>query len=969
MAKRVNNISYNGIRHTPSLVSDADGYASECANLSPDGNDLKPTPMPVKVDGYTVTPNAKVIFVHLGVGYKNYVELDADGIRLYLRDEEGNYLYYADPNSGWWLNESEVLSVEAIGDTLIVSTKGGTEYLVYRPDDELYKWLGQKPPMPVIEFGMRNGDNDAYTDLQIGIHIDGDESITVEQIDDDWWFAKAYEPILQEFVNGMISKLNTEMTADNKFNQPFLVRYAYRMKTGDYTMQSPPVLMLPSTKKCPYLCRAVTGNGSPTQRPLMGFFAATKCARLQYKISARPNLDDWKDIISGVDVFVTTPIYNYDTECSTDAAIKPEGIPKRKLPLGTDIDFGQIYANGDIEGMYEHLPTSIPEYLFTEDPAAFYKIKSVDGNIFDANVRNATVFHKVSSIDIDSLFTNGAYKDLPIESLTNLATMPTLPDDYNSHCAVSASLMQVYNSRLNMANISQMVFDGFGNAYQPQSNTSPRHYHGVVNYLNPGHVPVYGDIDVKSIMLNVRKNGKVYTVSPNNADDDPGERLDYTSYIYYPDADCFEAVVYCSISYGGLTYWRYYTMPMTRHEHLNGSFWYSGTDCLGEYIASQYRIGEGSSTSPVTISSDTWYDIPNRFMMSSVGNPWHFPVGNQFDIGRREIRALSINAENMDAPQFGQNPIYVFSADGIWTIDINADGTFRKLNYVSGDVISEMDGIGGSPTASAQQATFFKTERGIMAITRSQVKDISLAMKGRIFNPIMRLLPMHSVKEGIPLDGSLSRWRDLIDGVCDNIPFADFAKESSLLYDYRNDRLLLLPGNKAIKYMYVYDVHHDFWSKMMMLPNSSNDEEEESQGGRGADTQQDVSFTNSAMDGSMALLQDADGNLWQVGGQPDENDINTRQFGFYVSRPLRFGTDDMKTLSRIVHDQQLSIADEKVRMALYGSRDGRNYYRVDTLRGTSYKFFVMVLYTHILPSSRYAYTAFEWEARMTDKIR
>jgi len=979
MAKKVNNISYKGINHSPSLVSDNDGHASECANLSPDFNDLKPMPMPmIGNDTYQVPPFHKLIFVHRGVGYENYISISDDHTHIMLQDVNSNILYYMynSPDFPYWTNDSEILAVEAVGNTLVVSTKSGTEYIVYQPDVPMpdqddggsYKPIGQNPPMPVIEFGLRNGDNDAYTETQLDIRREDNEYIDIQEIDSKWWFGKTDEPLLQEYVKGLVAKLNNSVAEDSKFNQPFLVRYAYKTKTGDYIMQSPPVLMLPSTDKCPILCRVLPTYDNGYH--IYALFAATKCARLQYKISARPNIDDWKDIISGVDVFVTAPISNYDIECSTDAETGTAlyVISTRNLPFGTDMDFGKIYANGDIEEMYDYLPPSIPDTVFTEDPAIFYQIKSVDANTIDANVKNASLFHKVASLDIDRLYTNGAYKDLPIKNLSSITTLPTLEDEYNSHCAISTKLMQSYNSRLNMANISQKVFVGFSNAYQPQSDD--RHYEGTVTYSTPSHQPITGTVDVKRVFFNIKKNGKSYTVSPNSSGDDPSERLDYTTFIYYPDADCYEMVVYCNINYGGIDHWRYYTIQMDRHEYLNGSYWYDGMRCLGEYIAYNYSIGEtGSTTAPtVTDETDLWYNIPNRFMMSATGNPWYFPLQETFDIGLREIRALAINAEQMTAPQYGQNPIYVFSTDGIWTIGINKDGTHNGISYVSGDVISEMQGLGVYPTASAPQIVFFKTARGIMAVSDSTTKEIDKVMKGRVFNPRVKLLPSGSIIDGIPTSGINSYMLDLIFGVCDDLPYADFAAASSLLYDYRNNRLLLY--NKDKDYLYVYDVAADFWSKMLPMVVDESDQSPAMQefNTRGRSTSY-TTFNGLAMAGSDAILTDEEGYLWYVGGQPDENDINATQFGLYVSRPMRFGSDNYKTLSRVVHDFQLGSSMEFAKMGLWGSRDGQNYYQITTLRGTSYKFFIIALYTRMLPSSRYAYTAFEWEPRMQDKIR
>ena len=936
MAKRVNNISYKGIRHTPSLVSDADGYASECVNLSPDGNDLKPMPMPVKKEGYTVTSNARLVFVHQGIGYDNYVELGDDKQTLYIKNEEGNVLY-----SPSWTNKSDVLAVESMGNTLIVSTTTGTEYLVYEVDNHQYKWLGQRPPMPVIEFRMHEEDS-KYIEFSARPTTPDGNAIRLYDgsggYADRLYFQEKDSPYVKEQVQISVSKLISKITDDCKFCQPFFVRFAIKMRTGDYIMQSAPVLMQPSSELSSILSSASIFFDDGNK--YIDYISANSFASvLQYKVKNSEYYDDWRDIISNVDVFISEPINNYNYN-----DVDGNELNNNKVYLyGGYPDRGRRYVDGEIRS---------ENYSLTGQ--TFYIIKGWEEKVYRAKVTSVSLFHKVTSLDLNDLVQMGDYEDLPIEILSNLATLPTLEDDFNSHCAVSPSILQVYNSRLNMANIRQRVFEGFENAFQPQFASSS----------SQGNDPV---VKVMQAYYRIKKNGTTYTVT--NPHGNSTATLDYTTYLYYPDPDCYEAVLYIRASAPGSMVYveKFITVPMKRHEYLNGSYWYYDMNTLEQYAIDHMTAGE-----PPSLSQDLWYEIPNRFMMSSVGNPWHFPIGNQFDIGRREIRALSINAENMDAPQFGQNPIYVFSADGIWTIAINADGTFNKLSYVSGDVISEMKLIGRSPTASAQQTTFFKTDRGIMAIIGSQVRDIGKVMKGRAFNTIAKLLPTYSVFDGIATSGVESYWLDLIKKTSDSVSFASFAKTSDLVYDYRNDRLLLLPYAQKTTYIYVYDVANDFWSKMLPLvidesPASPAQEEYNSREVR--DITLYTEFVCAAMVGSKAVFQDAEGGLWYVGQQIDENLDAERKFGFYVSRPLRFGTDDMKTLTRIVHDMQLANNSEKVGMALYGSVDGQDYYQITRLKGKSYKFFIIVLYTHIYPSSRYAYTAFEWEARMTDKIR
>jgi hypothetical protein len=970
MAKRVNNIAYKGINHSPSLVSDNDGHASECVNLSPDYNDLKPMPMPVKREDYQLEIGYSLLFLHQGIGYENYVEIDETHTRLVFKDAEGNYLYYAynSPDFPYWSNESEaeILAIEAIGNTVIVSTKAGVEYIIFQPDVPIqgqtggsYKPIGQRPPMPVIEFRLHE-DNDDLTYYEASLipnHDDGTEdgasiSANYDSVTGKFWYASIFSNDIADALKPSISKIQTRTMQDKKFIQPFFVRYAIRLKTGDYIMQSPPILLVPSDGNPFMVANVLVGAISFT---IGSFIIATHASALQYKIVNSSDFGDWKEIVDTIDVFISEQINTFDIDNLDgnnrvyDSSIANTLGEKVYLSTENETNIGRRYVDGEIKS--DVVPAG----------NAYYNIKTINPESYGNKVERTVLFHNISSLDINEIRAISNYQDLPIDNLANLATLPTLEDDYYTHNAVSPLLLQVYNSRLNMANISQKVFDGFVNGFQPQS-------------LMQSYLDTTNAYDVRCAYFKVKKNGKTYVVQSD--DGTGGEKLDYTTYLYYPDPDCYEMVVQFRISgIGSMSYaTMYITIPMIRHGHLNGSYWYDDMKCLGQYI-SESDSSEWSVTQPY-LSENLWYDIPNRFMMSSVGNPWHIPIGNQFDIGRREIRALSLNAENMNAPQYGQNPIYVFSSDGIWTLSINADGTVGKPSYVSGDVVSEMAAIGNAPTAASEQVIFFKTNRGISAIVGSAVKEIDLVMKGRVFNPRTMLLPQGSIVDGVPTIGIGSYWLDLIYNSCDDLPYADFAKESNLLYDYRNNRLLLYHNN--VSYMYVYDIRHDFWSKMLPIVV---DESETSPAMQEYNTRSNVAicakFNGTAMAGNNAILTDDNRYMWNVGGQPDENDISGHHFGIYVSRPLRFGTDDMKTLSRIVHDYQLTndeyLVDdpnpESVRMALYGSRNGKDYYQVKTLRGTAYKLYIVVLYTKMLASSRYAYTAFEWEARMTDKIR
>jgi hypothetical protein len=117
-------------------------------------------------------------------------------------------------------------------------------------------------------------------------------------------------------------------------------------------------------------------------------------------------------------------------------------------------------------------------------------------------------------------------------------------------------------------------------------------------------------------------------------------------------------------------------------------------------------------------------------------------------------------------------------------------------------------------------------------------------------------------------------------------------------------------------------------------------------------------------------LQDTDGWLYKTMDVQGENSMKTvYQYGYLVSRPIRFGTDEYKTLVRVLHRYTHYASMSFVKMALYGSRDGVKYGRINTLRGMSYQYFIFVVYTYLKPNERYSYMTVDFETRLTNKLR
>ena len=117
-------------------------------------------------------------------------------------------------------------------------------------------------------------------------------------------------------------------------------------------------------------------------------------------------------------------------------------------------------------------------------------------------------------------------------------------------------------------------------------------------------------------------------------------------------------------------------------------------------------------------------------------------------------------------------------------------------------------------------------------------------------------------------------------------------------------------------------------------------------------------------------LQDTDGWLYKTMDVAGENSVKQLyQYGYFISRPVRFGTDEYKTITRLLHEYTHYAGRSFVKFAIYGSRDGNKYGRINTLRGMSYKYFIFVVYTYLKPNERYSYMSVEFETRLANKLR
>ena len=218
-----------------------------------------------------------------------------------------------------------------------------------------------------------------------------------------------------------------------------------------------------------------------------------------------------------------------------------------------------------------------------------------------------------------------------------------MTDDYDSHDLLKPQSAFVYNSRLNIANISKTLFRGW------DANE--------MSFVS-GFMADSKKIEIKNRIKT--EYGDVVKGTPAVSVNNLG------FYFYYPNTRASEMI----LSDGNSTA----HLPLSPHNLLNGSFaiipfWKNIKSVLG-YL--------NWKAEPLPTTSDFDIVLSNKVYTSVINMPFYFPVAGINTVGFGEIIGLSSTTQALSEGQFGQYPLYAFTDEGI-----SSDAKKPKLLTVS----------------------------------------------------------------------------------------------------------------------------------------------------------------------------------------------------------------------------------------------------------------------------------------------
>lgn len=966
------SIRYKGLSLTPDEMAVENGALSLCGNLELHDGALRPsivtgTPLsqPLTINGVV----AKILYVHETGNYHHLIAIASSAIYWFLQDGS---LGSTKPIKSFDY-ESTVISINSIGNTLIIVATDGIHYAMWESNGQSssdYSYKGQKPPFLELSFffdpsnkpedyelggintkGSKEGFYDAFQQTTYSCgdvfnKVNGNSFTSGDQvanIKDD------KQSDITQSIYALVNRTNNLIAKQGRFYASFFIRYCYRMFDGSMIMHSSPVfipIQVPNSYSVysanisfpseNYNNLIVTGaevgwedSLTVNRKDAKGNVieaSISKCTfmylphnvALSYALQGDiDELKRWKDIIKSIDIFITPPVTNVDT--SAKISVLEMCQPNYVLNGANVKDYHWTSNKGKSYGM-----VSVRFPKKSDDDYNNQLSSAGNGDTSEANDQNISAFYKICSLPIDNL-TKVDNKELPVDkaAVYQVSLQEQMQDDYKTHNFLTAKGSYVYNHRLNLFGVQEHLMSGFSRKVMfPKGN-----YLRKVGYFN-------SQLIIKKIVTELHTTSGTKYVE-NVLEEDFTDRIEPFMLAnlvkYYPDSRAKKMVFFCTTVDSAYVI---YAFPLKECEELNGAMHMGNfTEEITPYIVTSYDY-----------SVDDVVDMSNKIYTSESDNAFYFPLNGINTVGIGTIQGIASTTRALSQGQFGQYPLMAFSTDGIWAMEVSSKGTYSSIHPISREVCSNPKSI-----TQLDQSVLFATNRSLSRIAESQVVSMSDVLDGPGFNisgSLGKFLNFFIDTEGDSesVKTIKAQMRQLIDFTSSPI---EFFQHCQVIYDYKNSRIFCLDvtqtsrASTADTVALCYSIKDNAWSTFLI--------------------QNVLTAINSY---PHPYIQYRDGSVMVLDKGYDYEDP-TEYHGIIVTRTLKFDEDNVPdSITGYIHS--LTSGSIPI-MWLYGSNDNQNWHYIGRLGGMkssymathSYRFFRIALYLKMKSMNQYFDTRLE----------
>ena len=884
----IQELIYNGYSSTPSGIQCPDGDLSVALNAIPENGAIKHIEKPRTI--FTLPNGQKVVYIHSVSVFENYIILDEASQKLLWIPSDSPQ---TPAKELFTLSGKELYQVTAMGNVLVTLTSDGIIYSLYKSDS--YQPMGNKPAFPAISFRLRVGEVNSEI-----LTANFEKFSPTPSPDGGISISNNAKEAVKNTVTGYFNPIAAQAKEDGLFLYPIMVRYAYRMYDNTLSYISQPIQLYPSDG-VPLTIRYAGQHTDNLQ--VKAFNVQVRCfkSQLMYQINnleeVKQSLAEWGELIKSIDIFVTQ-----DMEIINDSSIASGGMS------GFMGNISHLHGQGSFHGCYKGEKVN-GKYVYRKhrlkedgsDSQAYFYVGSTTIIKDDGPVN----FYHISTISLSSL--NADEQEVEIEQgvlpTDTLVNREQLKGDSNIDEQLIAKYVYTYNARLNLTGVTVLPRPyplescfAYGNAvYDPESKKTVEKTYSFKAY----------------VLIEAEKRNVMVTCDssiPMNIDG-------YNNFFFFSNVNAKELIVERTDTNGTKSYSK---TKFKKHQGLDGCFTYinsSFDDIVDMSIVSHTDIG---------------IPYPNKIYTSEVNDPFTFPASLVSAVGSGAIVGISSAAKALSEGQFGQFPLYAFTDEGVWALEVSDTGAYYARQPITRDVCISPESI-----TQIDSAVLFATHRGIMMLSGSQSICISETIDK---NEPFSLLSFPKGKELLQI--AALPVSDIIIA-----PFRDFLLSSRMLYDYAHQRIIVYNPEHSIAY--VFSLSSKQWGMI------------------------ESNIASSVNSYPEALAMSHKGEL--INFSEEGNQAVT---SLLLTRPFKLGDPALfKTIDTVI--QRGYFTEGSIKQVLYGSNDYRHWFPVKSssssymrgFSGTPFKAFRLAVIASLDTFDSLIGCSISFTPRLTSRLR
>ena len=188
-----------------------------------------------------------------------------------------------------------------------------------------------------------------------------------------------------------------------------------------------------------------------------------------------------------------------------------------------------------------------------------------------------------------------------------------------------------------------------------------------------------------------------------------------------------------------------------------------------------------------------------NLIVSEVLNPYYFPPEHSY-LMPGEIINLAVNTEQISTSQVGQFPLYVFTTEGIYALQVG-DGKVLYSNVIP---ISAEVAVKGSDVLPTKYGVIFVTDKGLKLISGQEVIDFSEPVDGAID------MNVRNSRKYVSYNNTPGLYNIL--PYLSAVPFSEYSQNAVMGYDITENEVIV--SNPDYNYSYVFSLKTNTWHKI-----------------------------------------------------------------------------------------------------------------------------------------------------------